>query len=105
MENTGSSSANEDIKFTIPSRFKALMWLADKGMVFLIMGIGLFVMFNLIVEDRKYRDDQIKKQDKQIDDLRRVVDDCAQSKKDQLTQEVQAINLKVDKLLTKQNIN
>ncbi len=104
MDTTKNTSENNDLKIVVPSKFKILLWLEDKGLVFFVMGVVFWIMYNFIIEDRKERNEQIKDQNKQIEQLRGVVDDCAQAKKDRLTEEVQSINIKVDKLLNKRNL-
>lgn len=105
MENIENTSDNKTVKITMPSKIEILFWLKNQGIALFVTGSVCWVMYNMIIEDRKYREDQIAVQNKQIEDLRKVVDDCARSKKDQLTQEVQAVNIKIDKLLTKNNID
>lgn len=105
MDTTNNTSEIEDIKITVPSKVQVFLWLKDKGLVFLVMGIVSMVMYSFIVEDRRERRQEAKEQKEQIKDLRRIVDDCASAKRDQLELDVQAINMKVDKLLTHQNID
>lgn len=104
MHTTESTSGNDVLKSILPAKFKLLAWFADKGLVFLVMAAVCWVMYNLIIEDRRERNEQFEAQNEQIKDLRRIVDDCASAKKDQLELDVQAINIKVDKIMTHQNI-
>ena len=101
MNTTESTSTSEDVKITLPIKIQMLLWLKDKGAVFAVMGMVSWAMYSFIIEDRKERNDQIKEQNEQIKDLRRIVDDCASAKRDQLELDVQAINVKMDKLLTR----
>lgn len=72
--------------------------LYDKGLTFVVMGFCIWIMYNWVEQGRKEDREQIK-------ELRGLVEDCARAKKDQLELDVQAINSKVDKILTNQNID
>lgn len=105
MNTTESTSENDSLKLTFPPKFKVLNMFADKGLIFFVMAGCMWVMYNWVEQSRLERNQQVKEQNEQIKDLRRIVDDCASAKRDQLELDVQAINVKVDKLLTRQNIN
>jgi|GEM_PF-5887217 len=105
MNTTENTSASEDVKITLPVKIQMLLWLKDKGAVFAVMGMVSWAMYSFIVEDRRERAEQVNEQNEQIKDLRRIVDDCASAKRDKLEMDVQAINIKMDKLLTRRNIN
>ena len=105
MNTTENTSDNEDVKVLFPVKFKLLNMFADKGLIFFVMAGCMWVMYNWVEQSRLERNEQVKDQNEQIKDLRRIVDDCASAKRDQLELDVQAINIKVDKILTRQNIN
>lgn len=105
MDTTNNTLGSEEVKITVPTKIQILLWLKDKGLIFVIMGMVSWAMYVFIVEDRKLREKQVNEQNEQIKDLRRIVDDCASAKRDKLEIDVQAINVKVDKLLTHQNID
>lgn len=105
MDTTQNKPDNDLLKAVLPYKIKVLAWLTDKGLTFAVMGACMWVMYNWVDQSRVERIQQVKEQNEQIKDLRRIVDDCASAKRDQLELDVQAINIKVDKLLTKQNIN
>lgn len=105
MSTTESTLENNGVQIILPFKVKLLNWLADKGLVFLVMGLMCWVMYSWVEQSRIERNEQVKEQNDQIKDLRRIVDDCASAKRDQLEIDVQAINVKMDKLLIKQSIN
>lgn len=105
MDTTKSTSESEEVKVTLPFKFKVLNMFADKGLIFIFMLGCMWVMYNWVEQSRVERNEQVKEQNEQIKDLRRIVDDCASAKRDQLELDVQAINIKVDKILTHQNID
>lgn len=105
MDTTSNTLGSDEVKITVPTKIQILLWLKDKGLIFVVMGMVSWAMYVFIVEDRKLREKQVNEQNEQIKDLRRIVDDCASAKRDQLEIDVQAINVKVDKLLTHQNID
>jgi hypothetical protein len=105
MNTTESTSTIEEIKSELPLKVQFLFWLKDKGLTFLVMGMCMWVMYTWVDQSRIERMQQVKEQNEQIKDLRRIVDDCASAKRDRLELDVQAINIKVDKILTRQNIN
>jgi len=65
----------------------------DKGLTFVIMGIAMWVMYTWVQEGRR-------SQDEQIEELKLMVRDCNQSKRDRIEQGIIQLNTKVDKLLT-----
>jgi hypothetical protein len=81
-----------------PIRLKILNAFFDKGLTFVVMGFCMWIMYNWVEQGRKDDHEQIK-------ELRSMVEDCAQAKKDKLEIDVQTINSKVDRLLNRQNIN
>ncbi len=105
MNATESTSANDTVKIILPFKTRFLNALIDKGLIFALMLLCMWIMYNWVEQSRIERNEQVKEQNEQIKDLRRIVDDCASAKRDQLELDVQAINVKVDKLLTHRNIN
>lgn len=105
MSSTNSTSDNNDVKILLPQKAWLLNLFKDKGMTVVIMFGCMWIMYNWIEQSRTERNEQVREQNEQIKDLRRIVDNCASAKKDQLELDVQAANFKLDKLLTHQNID
>lgn len=77
---------------TTPIVTKLLNLLIDKGLSFVILGGVVWIMYSWIEDGRIA-------QDKEISELREMVQECAKAKKDRLETQVELINVKIDKLI------
>ncbi len=67
----------------------------NHGPVVGVMGLTIWIMFNWVQENRK--------EDKaEINELRKLVEDCALSKKDRMEMKIDHISVKIDELLKRQ---
>lgn len=84
------SSNETPISFNFGGKlFNALL---NQGLVFVVMGITIWIMFNWVQENRK--------EDKaEIEELRQLVEDCALSKKERMELKIDGITLKMDQIL------
>lgn len=73
-------------------------WILDKGLVFGFMAIVIVVMYTWISESNRVQKQEIK-------DLKIMISDCANARKDKLESEVYLIRLKIDELLLMQKLN
>jgi hypothetical protein len=72
MNTTENTSENETVSVVVPFKFKILNMFADKGLIFFVMAGCMWVMYNWVEQSRIERNEQVKEQNDQIKDLRRI---------------------------------